>query len=579
MASLAELPNVVGFFSYSREDDKAFRGSLWALRDAIQRELSALLGHNDKNFRLWQDKDAIAPGDMWKAVITSAIEQSVFFIPIVTPRAVISKHCKFEFESFLARERELGRNDLGFPIHYIEVPALLDEAEWRADPVLSIVAERQYVEWRDYRRKAVDAPDFGQEIEALCGKIVKKLRKPWISREERGQREAEARRRAEEEDHIRQEAEAKRQAEERERLRREALAKQRAEDEAREHEQAEARKHAEDEERGRQEAGAKRQAEERKRLRRESLARQRAEDEAQEREQAEAKRRAEEKERARQEAEAKREAAEQERQQALANQRSPLTATQERALKPGDSFKEGAECPELIVVPAGRFLMGSPAGQGYDDEHPQHAVTIARPFALAKFAVTFDEWDACAARGGCRADVSDNGWGRGRRPVINVSWDDAQAYVKWLSGITGRPYRLLSEAEHEYAARAGSQTKYHWGDDIKLNGKPMANCDGCGSQWGGEQTAPVGSFSPNAFGLYDIVGNVSQWTEDCCTPSYQGAPADGSAWTSGTRGRRGVRGGASDSIPGSLRSAFRGRVVTGGGDNGIGFRVARTLAP
>ena len=123
MASLAQLPELVGFFSYSREDDKAFRGSLWALRDAIQRELSALLGRNDKNFRLWQDQDAIAPGEMWEAAITSAIEQSVFFIPIVTPRAVKSKHCKFEFESFLARERALGRSDLVFPIHYILVPA------------------------------------------------------------------------------------------------------------------------------------------------------------------------------------------------------------------------------------------------------------------------------------------------------------------------------------------------------------------------------------------------------------------------------------------------------------------------
>jgi hypothetical protein len=126
---------------------------------------------------------------------------------------------------------------------------------------------------------------------------------------------------------------------------------------------------------------------------------------------------------------------------------------------------------------------------------------IGKPFAVAKFAVTFGEWDACAARGGCRPDVSDSGFGRRRRPVINVSWDDAQDYVKWLSRITGKAYRLLSEAEYEYAARAGSQTKYPWGDDINLNGQPMANCHGCGSQWGGKQTAPVGSFPANAFGL------------------------------------------------------------------------------
>src|SRR6516165_1202636 len=156
MGSLAQLPELVGFFSYSREDDEAFRGSLSALRDAIQRDLSAQLGRTKRNFRLWQDQVAIAPGKMWESQIAKAVEEAAFFIPIVTPRAVASKHCKFEFESFLARERALGRNDLVFPIHYILVPALLDEAEWRSDPVLSIVAKRQYVDWRPYRHVSVD---------------------------------------------------------------------------------------------------------------------------------------------------------------------------------------------------------------------------------------------------------------------------------------------------------------------------------------------------------------------------------------------------------------------------------------
>ena len=176
MASLARLPELVGFFSYSRQDDKDFRGSLFALRVEIQRELSALLAH--RNFRLWQDQDAIDPGELWESKIKSAIEQSAFFIPIITPRAVTSPHCKFEFKSFLARERALGRNDLVFPIHYISVDGLLDEAEGSGNSVLSIVAERQYVDWRGYRRKPVDALDFGQAIEAFCGKIVKKLRAP-----------------------------------------------------------------------------------------------------------------------------------------------------------------------------------------------------------------------------------------------------------------------------------------------------------------------------------------------------------------------------------------------------------------
>ena len=223
--------------------------------------------------------------------------------------------------------------------------------------------------------------------------------------------------------------------------------------------------------------------------------------------------------------------------------------------------------------------MGSPEGQGKESEHPQHEVTIARPFAVAKFELTFDEWDACAAHGDCAPHVSDSGWGRGRRPAINVSWDDAQTYVKWLSRITGKTYRLLSEAEYEYAARAGTETKYPWGDEIKLNGKTMANCYGCGSQWDGKQTAPVGSFPANAFGLYDMVGNVWEWTEDCWNANYQGAPADGSAWTSGDCDTRVVRGGSWRSPPAELSPWTRARSNFEYRDSSLGFRVARTLAP
>jgi formylglycine-generating enzyme required for sulfatase activity len=158
-----------------------------------------------------------------------------------------------------------------------------------------------------------------------------------------------------------------------------------------------------------------------------------------------------------------------------------------------------------------------------------------------------------------------------------VSWNEAQRYVKWLSSVTGKPYRLLSEAEYEYAARAGSQTVYPWGDDILLYGQPMANCDGCGSQRGGKQTAPVGTFAANAFGLYDMVGNVWAWTEDCWNESYQGAPADGSPWTSGDYHQRIIRGGAWDRTPPLLRSASRSWVSTDLRDNYLGFRVARTL--
>jgi formylglycine-generating enzyme required for sulfatase activity len=172
---------------------------------------------------------------------------------------------------------------------------------------------------------------------------------------------------------------------------------------------------------------------------------------------------------------------------------------------------------------------------------------------------------------------SDEGWGRGRRPVINVSWDDAKAYVAWLSKKTGKSYRLLSGAEYEYATRAGTQTAYPWGNAIGTNN---ANCHACGSQWDARQTAPVGSFAANGFGLYDMVGNVEEWMEDCYHDSYSGAPSDGSAWIEGADcSRRIVRAGSWFFAPAFLRSAKRYWFTTDYRLNYLGFRVARTLAP
>jgi hypothetical protein len=198
MSSLADLPEIVGFFSYSREDDEASRGMLSALRDAIQGELSGQLGRSKATFRLWQDQAAIAPGQLWESQIKTAIEQAVFFIPIVTPRAVNSHHCKFEFEAFLARERALGRADLVFPLLYIRVSALENEALWRNDLVLSIIGERQYVDWRRFRLRDVHDPAVRTAIADFCEKIVDALRGPWVSPEERRKQEIEAARLAEE---------------------------------------------------------------------------------------------------------------------------------------------------------------------------------------------------------------------------------------------------------------------------------------------------------------------------------------------------------------------------------------------
>ena len=172
--------------------------------------------------------------------------------------------------------------------------------------------------------------------------------------------------------------------------------------------------------------------------------------------------------------------------------------------------------------------------------------------------------------------IPDSGFGRGTRPVVNVSWDDAQQYVSWFAKLTGRPYRLLSETEWEYAARADTTTAYSWGDDF---GKGNANCGGCGSQWDGKQTAPVGSFAANAFGLYDMHGNVWQWTHDCYQENDRAALTDGSAWTPDDCSRRVVRGGSSNTTPTGIRSASRDRDSAGFRLDYLGFRLARTLGP
>ena len=202
-------------------------------------------------------------------------------------------------------------------------------------------------------------------------------------------------------------------------------------------------------------------------------------------------------------------------------------------------------------------------------------VRIDYRFAVGVYEVTFAEWYACLDAGGCGNHVPDDmRWGRGNRPVINVSWEDAQSYVSWLSARTGKTYRLLSESEWEYVARAGTETAYSWGDSIGVN---RANCDGCGSQWDDVKTAPVGSFEANGWGVYDMHGNVWEWVQDCWNDNYEGAPTDGSVWDSETCDRRVLRGGSWVFYPRALRSAFRARNSTGFRDSNIGFRVARSF--
>jgi formylglycine-generating enzyme required for sulfatase activity len=226
----------------------------------------------------------------------------------------------------------------------------------------------------------------------------------------------------------------------------------------------------------------------------------------------------------------------------------------------------------MVVVPAGEFTMGS---NDQDDEKPPHKVAVRRPFAVGKFEVTFAEWAACAEGGGCKNNPSpsDQGWGKGRRPVIVVSWDDTKEYAAWLSGKTGKDYRLLSEAEWEYAARAGTTTKYAFGDAITKRQAQFSE-----GTWGSaKRTVEVGTFSPNDWGLHDMHGNVWEWCQDDWHANYQDAPQDGSIWSGSDMSLRVLRGGSWFDYPVSLRSASRNWAQPDYRYYMFGFRVARTL--
>jgi formylglycine-generating enzyme required for sulfatase activity len=294
-----------------------------------------------------------------------------------------------------------------------------------------------------------------------------------------------------------------------------------------------------------------------------------------------------------------------------------LSVAEECALKPKDVFSECEKCPEMVVAPVGSFTMGSPASEvgHFDNEGLQHSVTIGKPFAVGKFHVTVDQfagfvtetgYDAgskCQTIESGKLEAEGRSWRNpdfaqtGTHPAVCLSWNDAKAYVAWLAKKTGKSYRLLTEAEWEYAARAGTTTRYFFGDEeknfcrygngadqtakSKIIGRQYLNIVPCSD--GYAYTAPVGSFSPNGFGLYDMLGNAEQWVEDCPHENYQGAPSDGSAWTSGDCSRRMLRGGSWRHNPWFLRAAVRGGPGPAEGSPTdrrsylVGFRLGRTL--
>jgi formylglycine-generating enzyme required for sulfatase activity len=242
------------------------------------------------------------------------------------------------------------------------------------------------------------------------------------------------------------------------------------------------------------------------------------------------------------------------------------------------------EGPQMVEIRGGNFQMGSsecasvePKWEDYTG-CPQHGVTVA-DFWIGKYEVTFDEYLAFVLDNRAFKPPQDQGWGHGSRPVINVSWEEARAYADWLSKVTGKPFRLPSEAEWEYAARANSTKRYWWGDNVNEGGKVWANCANCGSEWDNKKTAPVGSFPENGFGLHDMNGNVWEWLEDDWHESYEGAPNDGRAWVDKPRkSYRVIRGGSWFDDASNCPSAWRWDYGPGTRDTDVGFRLSRSVA-
>jgi formylglycine-generating enzyme required for sulfatase activity len=482
---------------------------------------------------------------------------SLIFIPIVTPTAIASSYCRFEFESFLAREEELGRRDLIFPILYIRVTELADSAKRDSDSVLSIIAQRQYVDWRDLRHRDIQSPQVAQEIERLGTKITEALHRP----------EGHEVKKTDQEDHA---STLRQQTEELRRQRQQTQSQLRIESRNYKQEQF---------------AGSNSAA----------LPRSRAHSIVNPTDQRFVSRW---------------------RQMLVGGIACLVTVAlilgweiggtwspiKWSRLLPvwiswnprpmpnvGQSFSDCSRCPQMTVVPAGEFTMGADASEegSKDVERPRRLVAIKKPFAVGNHDVTraeyrtfIDATDRPVDNDCYNEKLGEKGksWRdpgfiqTDNDPVVCVSWTDAKAYALWLSQNTGKLYRLLSEAEWEYAARAGTSTARYWGEEA---GSGNANCAGCGSPWDNQSTSPVGSFAPNAFGLHDMLGNAWQWVEDCFNKEYTGAPIDGSAWTSGECGGRMMRGGAWNYFPRVIRASTRYHAYFGDRYAIVGFRVGR----
>ncbi|NBC33652.1 MAG: SUMF1/EgtB/PvdO family nonheme iron enzyme [Alphaproteobacteria bacterium] len=617
------------FLSYARADDEYSGGKISRFRERLAETFRVVTG---RPIGIFQDRTDIAWGEHWPSRLEQALAETKLLIPVLSPGFFASRACRDELQTFLRHEAQLGRQDLILPVYWIDCPELADPERRRQDDLAAAVHGRQHADWRKLAGGTLTARKATASLQDMARRLNKTLETGapltragpdlqallaaldcFVDRAETLSRDRALNSLTDQKlSHIRAIQEviaAWIHAPDRAGLLEEFVDAQIAlrdfEQEARDFnylnrfdlvsfetllqgmQRVTARDPAPAEEavaldwENDEDPGAvrlRKLRDEAARLQAEELPK--ARDFLSDRDlsrletglagiklQCSAPKfrpmRLSEKRPLIEDYKTRLNAC-----VLLLQQQDLALAPYVRWLRPPAVFRDHPDAPEMVPLPAGQFMMGS---EEYDDEKPPHKVTIGNRFAVGRYPVTFAEYDRFVAATGANAP-NDEGWGRERRPVITVSWEDAQAYVAWLSRETGKPYRLLSEAEWEYACRAGTTTTYSWTDDITPE---RANYNDSGH----DKTMPVGSYPANPWGLYDMHGNVWEWVEDRWHDSYEGAPDDGSAWTTGDSGARVLRGGSWVNNPEYLRSAIRSRDAPGVRNLDAGFRVARTLTP
>lgn len=516
------------FLSYAHIDDEFLGGRISFLRDQLERAIRVFSG---RSFQIFQDKDGIAFGQHWPKRLEEALAQARFLIPILSPSWFNSRFCRDEAQKFLQYERMSDRLDLILPVYLIESEVLEDGEKCNLDPVAKALSQRQYRDWREFIFDDPEAKPFKAEVVRLARDIAAVAKRESVRRV-RSEHTALLSDRATEvcPEEIEEVVEREFQLLEAVKVRCEAHAGARAA--------------------CRLDRGALLYVA--GRVRSQNWYRVELDTG--------------------------------ENGYVYARDLSEIVArvvragnnhsTSEEALAPGTIVRDGnvSWCPEMITVPPGPFVMGAGEDEAetQDSEKPRHEVYIQASFALGRYPVTFAQYDAfCAATG--RQRLGDAGWGRGRRPVINVSWQSAQDYCAWLSDRTNKRYRLPSEAEWEFACRAGNTARYWWGDFWSEDGGNVAN----GSS---EATTEVDAYQPNPWGLFDMHGNIWEWCADAWHADYNNAPANGSAWTTGgVQGCFSLRGGAWNTTQDRARASSRVAGGAMGCSAAIGFRVCRHI--